>query len=174
MSLLTPLHRTSLPVSPISILRSTHSHLHQTQTRCASLLKRPKRPYTFTQLVTLSDGSSYTHRTTSPAPVYRSNRDTRNTALWNPSSQRLLNIEEDEAGKLRSFRAKFGRGWDAERKDDLAEALGEGQEDQEGSLMDLITGFGQEMETETKGVVKEEESSNKGKEKGKGKGEKRV
>lgn len=106
--------------------------------------------------------------------MYQSNRDTRNTALWNPSSQRLLNIEEDEAGKLRSFRAKFGRGWDAERKDDLVEALGEGQEDQEGSLMDLITGFGQEMETETKGVVKEEESSNKGKEKGKGKGEKSV
>jgi hypothetical protein len=26
----------------------------------------------------------------------------------------LLNIEEDEAGKLRSFRQKFGRGWDAE------------------------------------------------------------
>lgn len=108
--------------------------------------------------------------------MYRSNRDTRNTALWNPSSQLLLNVEEDEAGKLRSFRAKFGRGWDAERKDVHAEALGEGQEDQEESLMDLITGFGQEMEAEAKGVVKEEEeeSSNKGMEKGIGKGEKRV
>jgi hypothetical protein len=34
--------------------------------------------------------------------------------MWNPSSQKLLNVEEDEAGKLRSFRSKFGRGWDAE------------------------------------------------------------
>lgn len=34
--------------------------------------------------------------------------------MWNPSSQKLLNVEEDEAGKLRAFRARFGRGWDAE------------------------------------------------------------
>jgi hypothetical protein len=26
----------------------------------------------------------------------------------------LKNIEEDEAGRLRAFRQKFGRGWDAE------------------------------------------------------------
>ena len=26
----------------------------------------------------------------------------------------LRNIEEDEAGKLRAFRQRFGRGWDAE------------------------------------------------------------
>ncbi|KAH7138176.1 hypothetical protein B0J11DRAFT_513747 [Dendryphion nanum] len=84
------------------------------QVRHATLLRRPKRPYTFTQLITLSDGSSFVHRTTSPAPVYKSTKDIRNTPLWNPSSQKLLNIEEDEAGKLRSFRSKFGRGWDAE------------------------------------------------------------
>jgi hypothetical protein len=84
------------------------------QIRHATLIKRPKRPYTFTQLVTLTDGSTYLHRTTSPQPVYRSTKDVRNSPLWNPSSQKLLNIEEDEAGKLRSFRAKFGRGWDAE------------------------------------------------------------
>lgn len=96
--------------------------------------------------------------------MYRSNRDTRNTALWNPSSQRLLNVEEDEAGKLRSFRGKFGRGWDAERKDDLDAAVGEEEADQEESLMDLITGFGQEMDVEAKGAV-EEKSSGKGKEK---------
>jgi hypothetical protein len=84
------------------------------QVRHATLIKRPKRPYTFTQLVTLTDGSTYLHRTTSPQPVYRSTKDVRNSPLWNPSSQKLLNVEEDEAGKLRSFRAKFGRGWDAE------------------------------------------------------------
>ena len=84
------------------------------QVRHATLQRRPKRPYTFTQLVTLSDGSSFVHRTTSPMPVYKSTKDIRNTPLWNPSSQKLLNVEEDEAGKLRAFRAKFGRGWDAE------------------------------------------------------------
>lgn len=88
--------------------QSTH------QVRHATLLRRPKRPYTFTQLVTLSDGSSFLHRTTNPTPVIKSTKDIRNTPLWNPSSQKLLNVEEDEAGKLKAFRAKFGRGWDAE------------------------------------------------------------
>lgn len=82
--------------------------------RHATLLRRPKRPYTFTQLITLSDGSSFTLRTTNPQPVYKSTKDIRNSPLWNPSSQKLLNVEEDEAGKLAAFRAKFGRGWDAD------------------------------------------------------------
>jgi hypothetical protein len=77
-------------------------------------MRRPKRPYTFTQLVTLSDGSTFVQRTTSPQPVYRSTKDVRNSPLWNPSSQKLLNIEEDEAGRLKRFRGRFGRGWDAE------------------------------------------------------------
>jgi hypothetical protein len=83
------------------------------QCRHATLLRRPKRPYTFTQLITLSDGSTFLHRTTSPAPVYRSTRDTRNSLLWNPSSSKLMTVEEDEAGRLAAFRAKFGRSWDA-------------------------------------------------------------
>lgn len=85
-----------------------------TQIRQASLLRRPKRPYTFTQMITLSDGSTYLHRTTSPMPIYRSNKDTKNSPLWNPSSQKLANVEEDEAGRLKRFRGRFGRGWDAE------------------------------------------------------------
>lgn len=91
--------------------------LHQ-QIRHASLIRRPKRPYTFTQLITLSDGSTFTHRTTSPQPIYRSTKDTKNTILWNPSSQKLLNIEEDEAGRLKRFRARFGRGFDVESVDE--------------------------------------------------------
>lgn len=85
-----------------------------TQIRHATLIRRPKRPYQFTQLVTLSDGSTFLHRTTSPAPVYRSTKDARNSPLWNPSSQKLLSVEEDEAGRLAAFRSRFGRGWDAE------------------------------------------------------------
>lgn len=99
-----------------SLRRTSLSHISHAsqQIRHASLLRRPKRPYTFTQLVTLSDGSTFTQRTTSPIPVYRSTKDVRNSPLWNPSSQKLLNIEEDEAGRLKRFRGRFGRGWDAE------------------------------------------------------------
>ena len=86
--------------------------IHQ-QVRYATLIRRPKRPYTFTQLVTLSDGSSYLQRTTSPEAVYTSTKDARNSAMWNPSNLKLANVEEDEAGKLRRFRERFGRGWDA-------------------------------------------------------------
>lgn len=34
-----------------------------------------------------------------------------------------MNVEEDEAGRLRAFRAKFGRGWDSEVTEDLEEVL---------------------------------------------------
>jgi hypothetical protein len=93
------------------------------QTRNATLIRRPKRPYTFTQLVTLTDGSTYLHRTTSPSPVYKVTKDVRNSPLWNPSSSKLSNIEEDDAGKLRAFRSKFGRGWDGETEPDALEAV---------------------------------------------------
>ncbi|EAW10707.1 mitochondrial 54S ribosomal protein bL31m [Aspergillus clavatus NRRL 1] len=124
------------------------------QCRHATLLRRPKRPYTFTQLITLSDGSTFTHRTTSPTPVYRSTRDTRNSLLWNPSSSKLMNVEEDEAGRLAAFRAKFGRGWDANtpvegeegaKSKEAEAALAQEEED---NLLDLISSFGQEMEQE--------------------------
>ncbi|MCJ1391209.1 hypothetical protein MMC18_004071 [Xylographa bjoerkii] len=140
------------------------------QCRHASLLRRPKRPYTFTQLVTLSDGSSYLQRTTSPMPIYKSTKDTRNTPLWNPSSQKLMNIEADEAGRLRAFRERFGRGWDArtnveeEETDEADQDDDGGAEEESGSLMDLISGYGQETEKQgtTKGVREEKEKSRKG------------
>ncbi len=99
-----------------SFLPSASTTYICTSCRNARLLRRPKRPYTFTQLVTLSDGSAFTLRTTSPQPVYRSSRDTRNAPLWNPSSKDLLNVEDDEAGRLAGFRARFGRGFDAGRE----------------------------------------------------------
>ena len=45
--------------------------------------------------------------------MYRTTRDTRNSPLWNPSSNKLQNLEDDEAGRLAAFRARFGRSWDA-------------------------------------------------------------
>ncbi|KAK0515723.1 hypothetical protein JMJ35_001757 [Cladonia borealis] len=164
MSLSIPLRRASPPNPSIPRIQCRH----------ATLIRRPKRPYTFTQLVTLSDGSTYTQRTTSPAPVYKSTKDTRNTPLWNPSSQKLLNMESDDSGKLRAFRDKFGRGWDAsrmqERDEDVDREEGEAEvegrgEMEEDNLMDLISGYGQEAEEkgEAAGSRKAKERSGKGK-----------
>ncbi|EKG10802.1 Mediator complex subunit Med11 [Macrophomina phaseolina MS6] len=142
------------PVPVVRRLGSSAPLLPKTQCRHATLLRRPKRPYTFTQLITLSDGSTYLHRTTSPAPVYRSTKDIRNHPLWNPSSQKLLNVEEDEAGRLRAFRAKFGLGWDSEVTEDAEEARegeeGLSREESEESLLDLISGYSRAEEQKGK------------------------
>ncbi|OHE91786.1 mitochondrial ribosomal protein [Colletotrichum orchidophilum] len=86
------------------------------QSRAATFIPRPRRPYTFTQLIQLSDGSTYTVRSTSPAPLVRSAKDSRNHALWQPSDKTLKNVEVDEAGKLAAFRERFGRGFDLAAK----------------------------------------------------------
>ena len=154
------------PTNPPSIFQPISTTYICSQCRFARLIRRPKRPYTFTQLVTLSDGSAFTIRTTSPLPVYRSTRDTRNSPLWNPSSKALANVEADEAGRLAAFRARFGRGFDASKEldreaqsqsgpsRDRKEAERQtstqtGLEDddyneEDESLLDLISGFGQE------------------------------
>ncbi len=148
----------------------------------ATLIKRPKRPYTFTQLITLSDGSTFLHRTTSPQPIHRSTKDTKNNALWNPSSQKLLNIEEDEAGRLRRFRKRFGRGFDVDATSGEPEGEGRGEvvEKADGeeaaaipeeSLLDLISGYGREKEAKAEdedeapagGAREESRRSGKGK-----------
>lgn len=80
----------------------------------------------------------------------------------------MLNIEADEAGKLRAFREKFGRGWDASRmaeKDEVDGGEGgkeEGEEEGD-NLMDLISGFGREAEGkgEARGVREGKEKSGK-------------
>jgi Ribosomal protein L31p len=82
------------------------------QTRHATYVHRPRRPYTFTQLVQLSDGSTFTVRSTSPLALHRCDKDSRNTLLWQPSEKSLQNIEQDEAGKLAAFRQRFGTGFD--------------------------------------------------------------
>lgn len=70
-------------------------------------------------------------RTTSPQPVYRSTRDTRNAPLWNPSSKELTNVEEDEAGRLASFRAKYGRMFDLQKGAEEGEEVAEVQTEEE-------------------------------------------
>jgi hypothetical protein len=84
----------------------------QTQIRHATFVPRSRRPYQFTQLVQLSDGSTFTVRTTSPLALYKSAKDSRNHILWNPTEKSLRNVEVDEAGKLAAFRERFGTAWD--------------------------------------------------------------
>ncbi|PGH27339.1 hypothetical protein AJ80_01051 [Polytolypa hystricis UAMH7299] len=156
MSLHTSVRRTTAKLSSTTFICN--------QCRHATLLRRPKRPYTFTQLMVLTDGSTFTHRTTSPVPVYRSTRDTRNAPLWNPSSEKLLNVEEDEAGRLAAFRSRFGRSWDAtssaaaaatsaetaapeteeaKKKAEISAAELAAAEEEDDNLLDLISSFGQ-------------------------------
>lgn len=114
------------------------------QVRHASFIPRPRRPYTFTQLIQLSDGSTYTARTTSPQPIYRSGKDTRNTLLWQPSEKSLRNVELDEAGKLAAFRERFGRGYDASSsagEGEDAAASDAGSQARDTDFADLITGY---------------------------------
>ncbi|KAA8644559.1 hypothetical protein EYZ11_001452 [Aspergillus tanneri] len=154
MSLATPLRRTA----NTSRIPTTSTTFICSQCRHATLLRRPKNPYTFTQLITLSDGSTFTHRTSSPSPIYRSTRDSRNSLLWNPSSSKLMNVEEDEAGRLAAFRARFGRSFDANvateeetgeskklSKEEAATEAAAAQEEED-NLLDLISSFGQETE----------------------------
>jgi hypothetical protein len=60
-----------------------------------------------------------------------------------------MNVEADDAGRLRAFRARFGRGWDMKSGTDEVvqqegeELLKEEEEDEDvDSLMDLISGAG--------------------------------
>ncbi|OTA53059.1 hypothetical protein K449DRAFT_311564, partial [Hypoxylon sp. EC38] len=99
--------------SSTSTPKPSHTPLSHTPSRAATIIRRPRRPYTFTQLVQQTDGSTYTIRTTSPLALYKSTKDTRNHILWQPSDRSLRNVEVDEAGKLAAFRGRFGRGWDA-------------------------------------------------------------
>jgi len=91
--------------------------------------------------------------------------------MWNPSSAKLMNVEADEAGRLAAFRSRFGRGFDAgsaskdvamDKSADLGSEAGaqageSGLDDleserEEESLLDLISGFGQEGAGETSRV----------------------
>ena len=82
-----------------------------------------------------------------------------------------MNVEADEAGRLRAFRERFGRGWDARTNVEEEEESEEGdredggdEDEQNGSLMDLISGYGQATEEQgtAKGVREEKTKSKKG------------
>jgi len=83
----------------------------------------------FTQLVQLSDGSTFTIRTTSPQALYKSTKDSRNHILWQPNNKQLRNIEVDEAGKLAAFRGRYGTHWDLDGGRGAAEAAAKAAEE---------------------------------------------
>lgn len=165
MSLPITLRRTTTTLPSSSTLPITSTLTHQI--RHATLLKRPIRPYTFTQLVTLSDGSTYLTRSTSPAPIYRSTKDTRNHPLWQPSLDSLRNVENDEAGRLSAFRERYGRGWDGEmekkegEEGEIKDAAAEKKPAYMDSLMDLISGGAQRDSASMKGTVRTKSGKDK-------------
>ncbi|KAM4064355.1 mitochondrial ribosomal protein [Hirsutella rhossiliensis] len=126
------------PLSTTTPCSFTPKSTSAQQIRHATFIPRPRRPYTFTQLVQLTDGSTYTMRTTSPAPIYRAAKDTRNTLLWQPSEKSLRNVELDEAGKLAAFRERFGRGFDASA---ASGEEGAEEKDADNDFADLIAGY---------------------------------
>lgn len=149
------------PTTILSTTTATATSLPQrsTQLRHATFIPRPRRPYAFTQLVQLSDGSTYTARTTSPLALYKSAKDSRNHAVWQPSDKSLRNVELDEAGRLAAFRGRYGRGFDLEDgpgeegHDATAGALASakktvGSKGGLDSLGDLISGYATKAEEE--------------------------
>lgn len=79
-----------------------------------------------------------------------------------------MNIEEDDAGRLAAFRARFGRSWDSnapnvepssstaskedaaaasvakKAEEEAAKARAQEEQDEEDNLLDLISSFGQD------------------------------
>lgn len=77
-----------------------------------------------------------------------------------------MNVEDDEAGRLAAFRARFGRSWDAntpvaetgaaspgasaedaatkKAQEEAAKAQAVAEQEEEDNLLDLISSFGQD------------------------------
>lgn len=72
----------------------------------------------------MTDGSCFTQLTTSPRGVYRTTKDSHNHPLWNPAIGQMKLVEEDEAGKLKAFREKFGQQF--EMAEEFGEFMSEG------------------------------------------------
>lgn len=60
----------------------------------------------FPQLVVMTDGSTYTHYTTSPRSVMRLTRDVNNNPLYRPGNEGEDQLE-DETGRMGRFKRRF-------------------------------------------------------------------
>ncbi|RPB05452.1 hypothetical protein L873DRAFT_1797808 [Choiromyces venosus 120613-1] len=129
------------PLLRVPTSTNTTKLLPRIITRNATLLRRPKRPHQFDQLIILTDGSSFKQMTTSPRGVFRTTKDTRNHPLWNESDAAVMGLEEDEAGKLKAFRNKYGHGFDMQDVSSIEKELDSdavGKDAAAGSLMDIL------------------------------------
>ncbi|KAG8923206.1 hypothetical protein FRC01_013059 [Tulasnella sp. 417] len=93
--------------------------------RKAPTLPPPMVPQ-FKQRVILSDGSTFTHFTTSPRTTIRLTRDLTNNPFWAPGSDGIA-AGDDEAGRMGRFKKRFG---------------GEETEDGMGGFEDLVRNAG--------------------------------
>ncbi|KAJ8522679.1 hypothetical protein ONZ45_g768 [Pleurotus djamor] len=121
---------TKTPVQQRWVSTSPYGRTHVWKRR-APILPNPVVPK-FPQKVIRSDGSSYTHWTTSPRSLLRLTRDTTNNPLWNSGVwMDEHNVEEEAAttGRLGRFNRRFdGIGGSGEEVDWM-----EGFEGQENS-----------------------------------------
>ncbi|CAK7207767.1 hypothetical protein SEUCBS139899_010580 [Sporothrix eucalyptigena] len=160
-------------------LPSGRRALSTTASLQARLIQRPQRPYQFTQLVQLSDGSTFTVRTTNPHPLHRCSKDSRNHMMWQPSEKSLRNVEVDEAGRLAAFRSRFGRAWDsaadAESDGTNTAQAGVGKQasgsstpsasESSDALADLLSGYAAKEEPTKRGGLSAKEQAKKDKKK---------
>ncbi|KAL1913148.1 hypothetical protein Sste5344_001237 [Sporothrix stenoceras] len=129
-------------------------------------------------MIQLSDGSTFTVRTTNPHPLHRCNKDSRNHIIWQPSDKSLRNVEVDEAGRLAAFRSRYGRGWDAtadatakEASDTQTKATGQAENaaadkaSPQDMLADLLSGYAAKEEPANVGGLSAKEQARKDKKK---------
>ena len=104
----------SSSTSPILVLKRSVSSSPYGRThvwrRRAPKLPNPVVPH-FPQRVTLADGSTFVHWTTSPRSAIRLTRDNTNNPLWNPwvEAQGLSadSTDESASGRMGRFGRKF-------------------------------------------------------------------
>ncbi|KAI7861352.1 hypothetical protein BDF14DRAFT_1738891 [Spinellus fusiger] len=95
----------------MNILRPSYGLSLRCSVRYASTAAPASKPEVFLQTIVMSNGATFTVRTTSPVrPQIRLTKDTRNHPLWNPSMLKQGLTEESE--QLTKFQKRFGGGAD--------------------------------------------------------------
>ncbi|KAF8595186.1 hypothetical protein BDV93DRAFT_501441 [Ceratobasidium sp. AG-I] len=93
------------------LTRGRHSVAGPAYGRTHLVSKTPNLPNpvvpTYPQTVFLSDGSSFTHRTTTPRSIVRLTRDITNNPVWQPGQEARAGEEEDLSGRLGRYKRRF-------------------------------------------------------------------
>ncbi|KAG9087245.1 hypothetical protein FS749_003060 [Ceratobasidium sp. UAMH 11750] len=94
-----------------NLARARHSVSGSPYGRTHLIPTTPKLPNpvvpTYPQTVFLSDGSSFTHRTTAPRSIVRLTRDITNNPVWQPGLEARAGEEEDLSGRLGRYKRRF-------------------------------------------------------------------